>query len=322
MIVLENVSKCYSIQSLKRKSLFSYERKQIKALNNISFTVPKGDIVGYVGLNGAGKSTTIKILAGILCPDSGRVMVNGRNPFANKAHCHTIGAVFGQRQQLWDDLPVGDSFQMLKSIYSVSKSDYQERFNLINSFLEIDPLLSMPSRKLSLGQRMKCEFAATLIHWPSVLLLDEPTIGIDLKARKSILDLLYYMNKEQGVTIFLTTHNLNDIETLCQRIVIIDKGGVVYDGSQNRLKEMSKAKKMIAVVTSKEIDRTVFQNIDSSKYKIEFVSSNEICVYYSLQDVEPMLRSIQSVVDKFGIISISTQEVSLEGILTELYEKQ
>ncbi len=320
MILLENVSKSYMIQSLKKGSLFSYERHRVNALNNISFEVSKGEIVGYVGLNGSGKSTTIKLLSGMLLPDSGIVRVNGANPFRNKANCYNIGAVFGHKQQLWIDLPVRDSFEMLRGIYSVSLDDYTNRLDIIDSFLEIKPLLSVPSRKLSLGQRMKCEFAASLIHNPKILLLDEPTIGVDLQARKGIIELLLFLNKEYGVTILLTTHNLADIEALCERIILINRGSIVFDGSREKL--CSSDTHSITIKIQDPAYLLEAAQLFPKYINVEIIASNEILISYSSSQMDEILFTISRIQNKYGISAMSTQEKNLESVIDELCKEK
>jgi len=198
------------------------EYKTLRAVDDVSFQIGAGEMVGYIGANGAGKSTTLKILCGILFPTSGEVTVDGRVPWKDReAHVQRIGAVFGQRSQLWWDLAAGESLRLIGKIYGVSETDVDARMKEFNAVLELDPFLKMPVRKLSLGQKMRCELAAALIHAPPILFLDEPTIGLDVVAKQSIREFLRKINRERGVTMILTTHDLREIEELCQRVLII-----------------------------------------------------------------------------------------------------
>ncbi|MDH5478625.1 MAG: ATP-binding cassette domain-containing protein [Nitrospinota bacterium] len=219
------------------KSLFSNKTSVIRAVDDISFDIRAGEFVGYVGENGAGKSTTIKMLTGILTPTGGRALVNGVVPYEERVkNAFNIGVVFGQRSQLWWDLPMSDSLDLLRAIYRVPQARYHESLAELSDWLELGPLMKMPVRKLSLGQRMRADLAASLLHGPKVMFLDEPTIGLDIIAKDNVRRFLKKINKERGVTIILTTHDMDDIEALCDRIIIIDKGKIAWDGATARLK--------------------------------------------------------------------------------------
>lgn len=221
------------------RDLFQREASTTRAVNDVSFTIEPGEMVGYIGPNGAGKSTSVKMLTGILTPTSGRAEVNGFDPYRQRmAYTRTIGAVFGQRTQLWWDIAVVESFRLLKQIYNVSDSDYESRMKRFDEILELGRYLHQPVRKLSLGERMRCDMAAALIHNPPLVFLDEPTIGLDLIAKESIRLFLKEINTELGTTMLLTTHDLADIEQLCRRLMIIDRGRVLFDGPLERLKQM------------------------------------------------------------------------------------
>lgn len=204
----------------------------IQALEDVSFTIHDGEMVGYIGPNGAGKSSTIKILSGILTPDSGTVLVDGRIPYKNRIkHVKEIGVVFGQRSQLWWDVPVIDSFQLLKDIYSISESQYKHNVEELTELLDLGELLRSPARQLSLGQRMRCEIAASLLHSPRILFLDEPTIGLDAVSKLAVRNFILKQNKTHGTTVILTTHDMQDIEALTNRIILIGKGKILMDGT-------------------------------------------------------------------------------------------
>lgn len=219
-------------------ALFHRDYKEIHALDDISFTIPDGEMVGYIGPNGAGKSSTIKVLSGILVPDSGTCQVNGMVPWKNrKEYVKDIGVVFGQRSQLWWDVPIIDSFELLRDIYNIPPTTYEDNLKELTELLNLEDLLKTPTRQLSLGQRMRCEIAASLLHSPKILFLDEPTIGLDAVSKLAVRDFIRKLNQQRKTTILLTTHDMQDIEALTNRILLIGKGRLLYDGSLNELKE-------------------------------------------------------------------------------------
>lgn len=219
------------------KALFKPKKEIITAVDDISFTVPKGEILGFLGPNGAGKSTVIKMLTGILMPTSGMCRINGQNPQKDrKNYVREIGVVFGQRTQLWWDLALRETYAVLKEIYQVPDEQYKKRMAFLNEVLELDDFITSPVRTLSLGQRMRADIAASLLHSPKVLFLDEPTIGLDVVVKENIRNAIRKINAEEGTTVILTTHDLADIEFLCERIVMIDKGKKVFDGGIAELK--------------------------------------------------------------------------------------
>ena len=244
MIMMEHVCKSYRIAKRNAgfkeacKSLFHREYEVIAALNDVSFTINDGEMVGYIGPNGAGKSSTIKILSGILTPDGGTVLVDGRIPCKDRIeHVRQIGVVFGQRSQLWWDVPVIDSFELLKDIYSIPQSTSRRSLEELTQLLNLEELLRTPARQLSLGQRMRCEIAASLLHGPRILFLDEPTIGLDAVSKLAVRDFILKQNKTHGTTVILTTHDMQDIEALASRIILIGKGRILMDGSLADIKK-------------------------------------------------------------------------------------
>ena len=237
MIEVKNLSKTYRVSRRDSglwqavKALGRRETHEIKALDDLSFTIADGEIVGYIGPNGAGKSSTIKVLSGILTPDSGECRVNGRVPWKErKKHVAEIGVVFGQRSQLWWDVPVNDSFELLKEIYRVEDASYRRNVEELTDALELGELLRTPARQLSLGQRMRCEIAASLLHDPKVLFLDEPTIGLDAVSKLAVRSFIQKRNETHGTTVLLTTHDMQDIEALATRILLIGQGKLLLDG--------------------------------------------------------------------------------------------
>lgn len=239
------------------KGLFSRQKDRKTAVDDISFSIDEGEIVGYIGSNGAGKSTTIKMMTGILVPTSGECKVNGIDPNKQrKENAQNIGVVFGQRTQLWWDLPLSESFTILKEIYSVSDEDYKERMKFLNDVLGLEEFFTKSVRTLSLGQRMRADLGAALLHNPKVLYLDEPTIGLDLVVKDNIRDAIKVINEKYKTTVVLTTHDIEDIEELCSRIIIIDSGKLIYDGSLANLKD-TYGKKRTVQLTVKDLGKAI-----------------------------------------------------------------
>lgn len=246
MITMEHVCKSYRVAKRNAgmreacKALFRREMEIIHALSDVSFTIGDGEMVGYIGPNGAGKSSTIKILSGILTPESGSCLVDGRIPWKDrKEHVRQIGVVFGQRSQLWWDVPVIDSFELLKDIYSISPAVYRHNMEELTELLHLQELLRMPTRQLSLGQRMRCEIAASLLHSPKILFLDEPTIGLDAVSKLAVREFILRLNQTHKTTVILTTHDMQDIEALTKRIILIGRGRVLMDGTLEDMRALA-----------------------------------------------------------------------------------
>jgi ABC-2 type transport system ATP-binding protein len=305
------------------RDLFTRNYKVLPAVNDISFTVKQGEMVGYIGENGAGKSTTIKMLTGILTPTSGRVMVNGMDPHKEREKfAQTIGVVFGQRSQLWWDIAVQESFRLLKKVYKVSDEEYNEHMTHVIRTLDIEPLLDKPVRKLSLGQRMRCELAAALIHNPPLLFLDEPTIGLDVLVKLKIRQFLKEINEKYNTTILLTTHDLSDIEALCDRVVMLDEGNVIYDGALQKLRS-----------TWGEGKQIVFEfTAPPSKEELELLTADltavwmpgerrDVWIAHLKNEQDAMSSLIGRIVGQYGIKDISINEVSTEEIIRNIYEE-
>jgi ABC-2 type transport system ATP-binding protein len=231
-IEVSDLKKDFVVKKKREKGKLFRERETVNALKGVSFSVDKGELVGYIGPNGAGKSTTVKILSGILTPDSGEVAVGGIVPWKQrKEHVKNIGVVFGQRSQLWWDVPIIDSYSLLKDIYRIPKGDYEARIRELTEALQLEPLMRTPLRLLSLGQRMRAELCGSLLHRPELLFLDEPTIGLDAVSKLAVRDFLKRENKEYGTTVMLTTHDMEDISSLCSRVMVIGHGEKLYDGN-------------------------------------------------------------------------------------------
>ncbi len=254
MIELKNIRKTFKVAKRSAgfseavKALFKREYTYINALQDISFTIEDGEMVGYIGPNGAGKSSTIKIMSGILTPDSGECIINGRVPWKDRiAHVQEIGVVFGQRSQLWWDVPVMDSFELIRDIYKVEYSRYKKTLSQLVELLALGEITKTPARQLSLGQRMRCEIAASLLHGPKILFLDEPTIGLDAVSKIAVRDFIKTINRENKTTVILTTHDMQDIEALTNRILLIGKGKILLDGSLAELKTRNFAHKTLTI---------------------------------------------------------------------------
>ncbi|BCB02782.1 ABC transporter ATP-binding protein [Bacillus sp. KH172YL63] len=305
------------------RDLFTRQYKIVPAVNDISFHVKQGEMVGYIGENGAGKSTTIKMLTGILTPTGGELTVNGMNPHRDREKfVQTIGVVFGQRSQLWWDIAVQESFQLLKKVYKVSDEQYKEHMDHVIETLDIGPLLDKPVRKLSLGQRMRCELAAALVHNPPLLFLDEPTIGLDVLVKLKIRQFLKEINEKYNTTILLTTHDLTDIEALCERVVMLDEGSIIYDGELSRLKENWGDQKEVVF---QFLDDTTLSQL-SGLTKEEGISwtFDEKKQFFSAvteADEEVISQLITKVVANFKVKDMKIEETTTEEIIRNIYEK-
>ncbi|WP_243291644.1 ATP-binding cassette domain-containing protein [Bacillus sp. FJAT-47783] len=329
VIEVENLRKEFKSYSSRSglkgafRDLFTRNYKTIRAVNDISFSVKQGEMVGYIGENGAGKSTSIKMLTGILTPTSGNVLVNGMNPHKDREKfVRTIGVVFGQRSQLWWDIAVQESFRLLKKVYQVSDQDYNEHMDHVIQTLDIEPLLDKPVRKLSLGQRMRCELAAALIHNPPLLFLDEPTIGLDVLVKLKIRQFLKEINEKYKTTILLTTHDLSDIEALCERVVMLDEGRIIYDGLLSHLRKNWGEGKQIEFQFGQEVplERLTEITNDLTVQWIKGERSNVWSAQVANQEAD-MSSLISRVVSKETIIDLSIQEISTEEIIRNIYEK-
>lgn len=301
--------------------MFAREYKTLRAVDGVSFEIQRGEMIGYIGANGAGKSTTIKILCGILYPSSGEVHVDGRVPWRDReAHVQRIGAVFGQRSQLWWDLSAGESLRLLARIYGVTPADYAARMEEFERVLELKSFLNTPARKLSLGQKMRCELAASLIHSPPIVFLDEPTIGLDVNAKQSIRDFVKRINRERGVTVLLTTHDLRDIEELCSRVMILDKGRVIFDGSLDQLRARSTDAGHLTFTLSRPLE---------AGWKPDGLPTNDIAWKADAatltaklgKEAPPRAEVIRHVLERYGenVADIAIEEAQIEHVVQRIY---
>ncbi|EIJ82056.1 ABC transporter related protein [Bacillus methanolicus PB1] len=329
VIVVRNLRKEFKAYSSRSglkgafRDLFTRNYKIVPAVNNISFRVKQGEMVGYIGENGAGKSTTIKMLTGILTPTSGMVSVNGMDPHKEREKfVQTIGVVFGQRSQLWWDIAVQESFRLLKKVYKVSDAQYNEHMDHVIKSLDIEPLLDKPVRKLSLGQRMRCELAAALIHNPPLLFLDEPTIGLDVLVKLKIREFLKEINKKYNTTILLTTHDLSDIEALCERVIMLDEGRIIYDGSLRNLKDQWGEGKEIQFQFIEEAQLLDLERLTSglgAKWSKD--EKDRIFIAHIEDNDDKVSQLISIVVSSYKIKDIKVNEVSTEEIIRNIYER-
>lgn len=331
MIEVKNISKDFVSQKkypgLKGaiKGLFSNEKSIKKAVDDISFTINDGEIVGYIGSNGAGKSTTIKMMTGILAPTRGECLVNGINPNKKrKENAQNIGVVFGQRTQLWWDLPLSESFTILKEIYNVSDAEYKERMEFLNRVLDLSDFFDRPVRTLSLGQRMRADLGAALLHNPKVLYLDEPTIGLDLVVKDNIRAAIKEINEKYNTTVILTTHDIGDIEELCSRIIIIDAGKKIYDGSLDALKDTYGTKRKVSMEVKQpkaleglELYTSLGVDPSDCSADIDF-QKNILTVTFDKHKIQ--VPQVLSAVMKYTeVFDIQIQETELAEIVKDIY---
>lgn len=309
------------------KGLFSNEKITKTAVDDISFTIEKGEIVGYIGSNGAGKSTTIKMMTGILTPTRGTCTVAGINPSQNRReNAQNIGVVFGQRTQLWWDLPLSESFTILKEIYNVSDEDFKEQMEFLNRVLELQEFFDRPVRTLSLGQRMRADLGAALLHNPKVLYLDEPTIGLDLVVKDNIRKAIKEINEKYQTTVILTTHDIGDIEELCSRIIMIDEGKKIYDGSLEDLKDIYGTTKTVSMeVRSPEKVKELalhlpeILGVKEEDCRVTFHKENNVLGVTFDKHKLQVPQILSAVMDVMEIKDVQIQETELAEIVKEIY---
>lgn len=334
LIHIQNLSKHFKILNRREglggafRDLFSGSYRTVEAVADISFDIDAGEIVGYIGPNGAGKSTTIKMMTGILKPTGGVIEVNGRPPYDNRIRqAQIMGVVFGQRTQLWWDLPVIESFKILKEIYKVDQKTFDHHMSMFNDLVGLSALYSQQVRTLSLGQRMLCDIAASFLHNPQVVFLDEPTIGLDISIKAKIRSLIKELNKERNTTIILTTHDLGDVEALCQRIIIIDKGRILYDGDIKRVNALFGAYRTLKLQIDNFNDKTL--SLLNEKLCDQFGADNGITVAETEEfwtDVTidqartPLSDVLGFVMDQFKVDDVRILEISMENVVRKVYD--
>lgn len=322
MITVEGLCKTFKVAKRSAgfksaaKALFKRDYVDIEALRDVSFNINEGEVVGYIGPNGAGKSTTIKVMSGILLPDSGNCRIMGRIPWKERIdHVKNIGVVFGQRSQLWWDVPVIDSFELLKDIYGIPQQEYKKNLDMLVETLDIASIINIPVRQLSLGQRMRCEIAASLLHSPRILFLDEPTIGLDAVSKIAVRQFIKCINKEKKVTVILTTHDMNDIEALADRILLIGKGRILYDGKLDSLRNQFGTNKTITV-DYMENNRP----LEMEGAKVLFWSPERASIYVDTRQAR--VSDIISILsDRLELLDVTVENPPIEEIIVQLYKE-
>ncbi len=296
------------------KSFVKRDYTEIHAVEDLNLEIDKGEMIGYIGSNGAGKSTTVKMLTGILEPSSGLIEVDGRNPHRHrKKNAMNIGVVFGQKTQLWWDLPVKESFKLLKEIYEVDDDEYNERIEEFNEVLQLSEFWDQPVRKLSLGQKMRCELAAAFLHHPKIVYLDEPTIGLDVAVKERIRDFIKKMNREENITVMLTTHDIGDIEDLCDRIVVLDKGRKIYDGLLNSLVDRFSSRRLILETEDMiKLDINGIEAIEQVDGKTEITFDRKIISAADLMQV---------MLEEFDVKDFQVKEPDIELVVKKIYNE-
>ena len=326
MIQLQGISKSFYLRrreaGLKNAAaaFFSPKREKVEALREVSFRVEDGEMVGYIGPNGAGKSTTIKVMTGVLTPDSGVCRIGGLVPWKDrKAHVARIGVVFGQRSQLWWDLPVADSFRLIRDIYRVPEEEYRKNAGTLSEMLMLGEILKTPVRQLSLGQRMRCEIAASLLHSPRVLFLDEPTIGLDAASKLAVREFIRELNRTRGTTVILTTHDMQDIETLTRRVILIGKGRVLLDGELGQLKETLSP---VRTVTVQGREKAGAVSLPEGVTLQGRQGSGEVRLTLAVDTrLTPVPAVIETISRQMELTDLSVGQASMDEVVLSLYQK-
>ena len=322
MIQVQHLTKTFRVarrsggMKAAAKALFRRKYETITALNDISFTIGDGEMVGYIGPNGAGKSSTIKVLSGILTPDSGSCVINGRTPWLDRVgHVREIGVVFGQRSQLWWDVPVVDSFELIRDIYKIPEAVYRRNVSELTELLHLEKILKTPTRQLSLGQRMRCEIAASLLHDPKTLFLDEPTIGLDAVSKIAVRDFIRTLNREKKTTVILTTHDMQDIEALTERIILIGKGKILLDGPLNDLKAAGTDHKTLTIAFKGTFPDTLPKGVTCTE------RLSERAVLSVDTAVIPVSEVIARLSGEMNIDDLSVSGMGIEELVVNLYRQ-
>ncbi|MFG2304898.1 ATP-binding cassette domain-containing protein [Actinacidiphila glaucinigra] len=311
LIELDRVEKVFDVR--RRTGLLRRERRQVRAVDGISFTVPAGQVVGYIGPNGAGKSTTVKMLTGILTPSGGRLRVAGIDPSRERTRlARRIGVVFGQRTTLWWDLPLRDSYELVRRMYRIDAARYRRNLDRCVGLLDLAPLLEVPVRQLSLGQRMRGDIAAALLHDPEVLYLDEPTIGLDVVSKAKVRAFLRTVNTEQGTTVLLTTHDLTDIEQLCGRVMVIDHGRLVYDGGLDGLHAAGDSERTLVVDFERELPPVELPGARCERVE----GPRQWIAFPAAASAAPLVAELAA---RHGVVDLSVREPAIEDVIARMY---
>jgi ABC-2 type transport system ATP-binding protein len=330
--IIQVTSLSKTFRTLKRKpgfvgairNLFSTDYEEIKAVDNVSFEIAPGELVGYIGPNGAGKSTTIKMLTGILHPTAGEVVVDGLVPQQERVrNSKKIGVIFGQRGQLMWDIPASDSFELMRKMYAIPKARYESNLQQFIELLALDEFLERPVRQLSLGQRMRCELVATLLHDPKIVYLDEPTIGMDVVAKERIREFILHLSQERGTTIILTTHDISDIERLCQRVIIIDKGHLIYDGTLAEIKrQYGRLRRVVFSLANGMQPDGLTASLEplGSSLQAQTQENGNVVVSFDPQQVAASTVT-RHIVNNYPVSDLAVEEANLEAIIREIYQQ-
>lgn len=328
MIEVNHVSKTFSKPYREPglagafRTLFTRKKIITKAVDDISFTVGEGEIVGYIGSNGAGKSTTIKMMTGILTPTSGEILIEGKRPYDHrerKTILQDIGVVFGQRTQLWWDLPLRDSFDLYRDIYGIPQSEYEERLAYLDRLLGLKALMLSQVKTLSLGQRMRADLAASLIHNPKILFLDEPTIGLDVLVKEKITEAIRQINRDRHTTIILTTHDMKDIQNLCKRLIIIDGGHLLYDGTLSDIKKRFGDIRHIFVLSRDSLDLNEATKAFGGRVTFAMLEDGYLEASYNADEIgaDPIYKFLLA---KLEVKDLKVDETTLSSIVRKIYE--
>ncbi|KUN01427.1 methionine ABC transporter ATP-binding protein [Streptomyces yokosukanensis] len=313
-IALQDVAKVFEVR--RKTGFLKRERREVRAVDGLSFTVARGEMVGYIGPNGAGKSTTIKMLTGILTPSAGRLRVAGIDPSRERRRlAHRIGVVFGQRTTLWWDLPLIDSYRLAHRMYRIPDARYRENLDRCVELLELQALLDVPVRQLSLGQRMRGDIAAALLHDPEVLYLDEPTIGLDVVSKAKVRGFLRELNAERSTTVLLTTHDLQDIEQLCSRVMVIDQGRLMYDGPLAGLHEAGESERTLVVDLERELPPVV---VPSARV-VRVEGPRQWLAFPAGQSAAPLVARLAA---EYPLVDLSVREPDIEAVIAKMYAEK
>ncbi|MEV0262149.1 ATP-binding cassette domain-containing protein [Streptomyces sp. NPDC050617] len=314
-IELDGVEKVFDVR--RKAGLLRREKHRVRAVDGISFTVPRGQMVGYIGPNGAGKSTTIKMLTGILVPSGGRLRVAGIDPSRERTRlARRIGVVFGQRTTLWWDLPLRDSYRLVHRMYKIPDARYRENLDRCVELLDLGDLLDVPVRQLSLGQRMRGDIAAALLHDPEVLYLDEPTIGLDVVSKAKVRDFLRDVNAELGMTVLLTTHDLTDIEQLCKRVMVIDHGRLVYDGGLSGLHAVGESERTLVVDLERELPP--IEDVPGAR-AVRVEGPRQWLAFAATDSAAPI---VAAVAERYPLVDLSVREPDIEAVIAKMYAER